>query len=327
MPRQQRIRGRRSGRPRGSGRTRTRTSSTKSFATRCRLRRILRPSSTIAGTAAKSPRTSTTSATLFAICAPCPGDRQPCRLERRNVVDAVADHRDVAALVAERLDDAALLLGRDRPITLVSRRRRELGAISGSSRPSTGCPTGMPTSAATAATVAGRSPERIFSSTPWRWKKSTVARALGPQPLADDGETERRGRLRSRGRRRGRLGVPSATTRRPDAASRPAARRAARARRARAPPRRSVPVSDAPRSSRGGTRTARSPTPARRGAGNRLRVASTVALRVGGAGAYPPTRASSRPRDPPGRERGGGPELRRGERSGLVEADDVDRGE
>ena len=43
-----------------------------SFATRCRLRSTFRPSATIAGTEEKSPRTSTTSATLFAICVPLP---------------------------------------------------------------------------------------------------------------------------------------------------------------------------------------------------------------------------------------------------------------
>jgi hypothetical protein len=45
---------------------------TKSFATRCRFRRIFRPSSTMEGTAENSPRTRTMSATLFAICAPVP---------------------------------------------------------------------------------------------------------------------------------------------------------------------------------------------------------------------------------------------------------------
>src|SRR5206468_7985046 len=45
---------------------------TNSFATRARLRRILRPSPIIGGTAAKSPRTRTRSATLRAIWAPEP---------------------------------------------------------------------------------------------------------------------------------------------------------------------------------------------------------------------------------------------------------------
>ena len=45
---------------------------TNSFATRWRLRSTFRPSATIGGTAAKSPRTSTTSATLLAICVPLP---------------------------------------------------------------------------------------------------------------------------------------------------------------------------------------------------------------------------------------------------------------
>ena len=45
---------------------------TNSFATRWTFRRIFRPSATIGGTEAKSPRTSTTSATLRAISEPLP---------------------------------------------------------------------------------------------------------------------------------------------------------------------------------------------------------------------------------------------------------------
>ncbi len=45
---------------------------TNSRATRWMFRRIWRPSATIAGSDAKSPPTSTTSATLRAICAPLP---------------------------------------------------------------------------------------------------------------------------------------------------------------------------------------------------------------------------------------------------------------
>ena len=43
-----------------------------SFETRCMLRRICLPSATMRGTAAKSPRTSTRSATVRAIWAPDP---------------------------------------------------------------------------------------------------------------------------------------------------------------------------------------------------------------------------------------------------------------
>ncbi len=43
------------------------------------------------------------------------GDRQPCLLERRDVVDPVAEHRHVAPGVGERGDDRALALGRDPP--------------------------------------------------------------------------------------------------------------------------------------------------------------------------------------------------------------------
>jgi len=68
----------------------------------------------MAGTAAKSPRTRTTSATLRGhLRAGARGDRETGRLERGNVVDAVADHRDVAAGVAQRLNHAPLVLRRD----------------------------------------------------------------------------------------------------------------------------------------------------------------------------------------------------------------------
>ena len=41
------------------------------------------------------------------------GDRKPGRLERRDVVDAVADHRHVVAVVTQRLDHAPFVLRRD----------------------------------------------------------------------------------------------------------------------------------------------------------------------------------------------------------------------
>ena len=52
---------------------------------------------------------------LRAICVPAPARSPGGRLQRRHVVDAVADHRHVAARAGERLHDAALALGRDPP--------------------------------------------------------------------------------------------------------------------------------------------------------------------------------------------------------------------
>ncbi len=87
---------------------------TNSFATRRTFRRILRPSSTAAGIAAKLRPTSTRSATPFAIWLPrAEGDRDLRRLQRGHVVDAVADHRDALAVLDERLDERALLVGLD----------------------------------------------------------------------------------------------------------------------------------------------------------------------------------------------------------------------
>ncbi len=107
------------------------------------------------------------------------GDREPRRLQRRDVVDAVPDHRHVAARGRERLDDALLPLGRDPPDHGCSRppagaapRRPREGR-----RPSSAAPVSMPASAAIAATVSGASPEMTFSSTPWARKNSTVAPA------------------------------------------------------------------------------------------------------------------------------------------------------
>ena len=56
---------------------------TKSFVTRWMLRRIRRPSATMAGIAAKSPLTSTTSETAFAIWVP-----EPCAIESRDAFSA-----------------------------------------------------------------------------------------------------------------------------------------------------------------------------------------------------------------------------------------------
>ena len=71
---------------------------TKSFATRCRLRSTLRPSATqrrnAREVAAHEHEVGDAARHLRAAAL---RDREPRRLERRHVVDAVADHRDVAA--------------------------------------------------------------------------------------------------------------------------------------------------------------------------------------------------------------------------------------
>ncbi len=56
---------------------------TNSFVTRWTLRRIFRPDATMSGTAEKSPRTSTTSATLRAISVPL-----PCAIASRAALSA-----------------------------------------------------------------------------------------------------------------------------------------------------------------------------------------------------------------------------------------------
>ena len=169
-------------------------------------------------------------------------DREPRGLQRRHVVDAVADHRHVAPAVAQRLDDARLSSGEMRPITDAGRRppRRARAGSAGSSRPSSAAPGGRPTSAAIAATVAGASPERTITSTPSSCRKATVSRASAAQPLGED----RHARAREAGGPRracqpasGPSACARATTRRPAPPRRP---------RARAAPRRAASDSGAP---------------------------------------------------------------------------------
>ena len=94
---------------------------TKSRATRWMLRRIWRPSWTSGGTSPNSPETRTRSETERAICVPrALGDRQPRLLQRRHVVDAVAEHADVLAALGQHPHHARLVLGRD----AADRRRR-----------------------------------------------------------------------------------------------------------------------------------------------------------------------------------------------------------
>ena len=68
-------------------------------------------------------------------------DRQPRLLERRHVVDAVAEHADVLAALGQHPDDARLVLGRD----AADRRRRRAPPRSSSSSPAGSAP---PSSAA-----------------------------------------------------------------------------------------------------------------------------------------------------------------------------------
>ena len=89
---------------------------TNSRATRWMLRRIWRPSATIPGTTrevvADEHEVGDRARHLRAGAL---GDRQARLLQRGDVVDAVADHRDVATGVGQRGHDRALALGRDPP--------------------------------------------------------------------------------------------------------------------------------------------------------------------------------------------------------------------
>ena len=89
---------------------------TNSFATRCRLRSTLRPSRIIAGIGGEAALDQhEVGDRARHLGAAALGDRQARRLQRRDVVDAVADHADVAPLGLERLHEAPLAVGRDPP--------------------------------------------------------------------------------------------------------------------------------------------------------------------------------------------------------------------
>ena len=131
---------------------------------------IRRPSRWAGSSAAKESSISTMSATSRVTALPLRiATPTWARLERAGVVDAVADHGDVAALPAQRRDDALLLLGRDpaehgragdQPVELGVVEPVERGA--GHRRRRRRARPGV----ASAATVRGSSPERTLSATP-----------------------------------------------------------------------------------------------------------------------------------------------------------------
>ena len=152
----------------------------------------------------------------------------------------------------------------------------------------------MPTSAATAATVSGRSPESTFSSTPWRWKNSTAARASGRRRSPS---TARPSAGTSCGPCSAEIpfgDVPSATTRRPafastsaTAASGPSAKSSGAPRTTQRPSRRTAPNL---RLEEKGTVAVAAVSG---WAGKRSASASTVAFRTGASAAYSATHAAS----------------------------------
>ena len=277
---------------------------TNSFATRWRLRRILRPSATIAGTTAKSPRTSTRSATLRAICVPV-----PCAIASRaafsagHVVDAVADHRDVAARrrAAPRRRAACprARCARSRCARAASRAQlgRVVRAARGRRRPR---PVGCRRRAAIAATVSGRSPESTFSSTPCALEELDRLARLGPQRSA------RTTRPRARARRRAGPGRARLARGRRRRATPPSRRAASLGARARAPPsgkqlgraedvarRRRAAVPLQRRREENGTSSLER---ARLGRDTRSAIASSVALRTPRARRVAAERVRERPR-------------------------------
>ena len=168
---------------------------TYSFATRWRLRRIWRPSATMRGHRAEvAAHEHEVGHALGHLRAAALRDRQPRRLERRHVVDAVADHRHVAApgRAAPRPRAACPRARSARRRRLASAPRAARPGRPAAALPSTGGPaSGMPASRAIAATVSGASPESTFSSTPWERKYSTVARASGRSRSARTTHAER----------------------------------------------------------------------------------------------------------------------------------------
>ncbi len=210
----------------------------------------------MSGTDEKSPFTRTTSATLRAISEPLAlGDREPRGLERRDVVHAVADHRDVAALGAQPLDERRFALGRDPADHERVERQTSRRSLR---RPRAVADLDARVARRSRATVAGASPEMTRSSTPSARRNSTVSRASAAAP-----PTGRRARAAAvpaggpSSALSAPVAVPNATTRRPSACSRVATRPAGRAETAPARRARTRCRRAAARSSAGPTRTAR----------------------------------------------------------------------
>ena len=235
-------------------------------------------------------------------------DREPRLLERRHVVDAVAEHADVLAALREHAHDARLVLGRDPPDRGRRAHRLEqrgVGLGQRCGRRARRLRAGMPASRAIAPTVAGLSPETTFSATSSAAKNATVASALSrsrsarttiPSGRSGSGSGASGaggGQRRVRGRRARARGARRDASSDAPLAQRAVARRAApRARRARAGRRRARA-----RSSAGARRTA----PGRSGsaaaspsARPAAWTASSVELRDGALAAKRPSARASR---------------------------------
>ena len=150
-------------------------------------------------------------------------DGEPGLLQRRDVVDAVADHRREAPAIGERADQRLLLLRRDPAEDRVVLRgaARARPCPSGRSGPSiTPASPGTPTAWATAVTVWRASPEISFRSTCW-WRMNSIVSAASGRSCSSS-TTRARGSSLGGGWLPGSAGSaaddsPKATTRRPAA--------------------------------------------------------------------------------------------------------------
>ena len=186
------------------------------------LRAIRRPSATARGSRENWSLSRTMSAiALGDLAARAHRHRQPGPLQRRHVVDAVADHRRVAPALGERRDQRLLLLGPDPAedrVRLGHLGQRGAVARQLVARRSPRPRSGTPTAAATAVTVSGASPEISFRSICCSRMNSIVSAASGrsvsSSTISASGVIS--GAPRERGRRAARpTARPKATTRRP----------------------------------------------------------------------------------------------------------------
>ena len=164
---------------------------TNSLVTRWMLRRIRRPSATMPGMAAKSPFTSTTSATALAICVP-----EPCAIDSRDAFSAgtsLTPSPTIATYRPRRRSDSTTRRfpsGEIRPTRPSSRTTRSSSVVAGRKRAAVDSAprAGIPASCAIEATVRAESPERTTISTPCSTRYATVppCRPGGPRPVRRD---------------------------------------------------------------------------------------------------------------------------------------------
>ena len=310
---------------------------TKSFVTRWMLRRIRRPSATIAGNGGEvAVDEHDVGDRLRHLRARALRDREARRLQRRHVVDAVADHRHVAAAPPERLDDAPLALRRDPPddarATATSRSSssvvaREIAARRAAAR-ARGCRRRRDRGdrarqrrrRARRSRRPARRGRRSSRASPGRSSSASTASPSGAQRRRAGVGVVREARVASSRSRR-----PAG---RPSWWSRGDARRGHRAGRAPARRARSGRRRAAGRSSGAarGTGSTRRPAPGSPGTPRRSPPASRSAPRTRPRTARAPRRAPRSVDTGRGHERHE-PQRRLGQRAGLVDADRVDRRE